>query len=91
MREILSIIAVPLSGVITYVLGYLARKRKENAKSEALELENYQKVVDFYKNTFIDLRKEISDLRKDLVKSHEDNMKLKNEVERLNKKLDFLK
>lgn len=91
MREILSIIAIPLSGIITYVLGLLAGKRKERASQAALELNNYQQVVDFYKNTFEDLNKEIKQLHTEIAQLREENKSLRAEVHALNEKLQFLK
>ncbi len=91
MKDILYSIAVPLSGIITYMLGYLARRRKEVAKLKALELENYQKVVDFYKDTFEDLNRQIKTLHSDINKSADENKALRMEIKVLNERLSFLK
>lgn len=97
MREIFSLLAVPISGTITYILGYLSHKRTLNAKLKAIELENYQKVVDFYKGTFDDLKQEIQQLHKELLQAKEERDKLtkelshaREEVSKLNERLSFL-
>lgn len=88
MADIFSAIAVPLSGVITYVLGHIAGAKKEAARVDFLKLNNYQKVVDFYKNTFDDLQNEINLLHKEILKLSEENKMLKEEINKLN---EFLK
>ena len=82
--DILGAIAVPVSGIITYILGHMAGIRKEHAKTDSIELHNYQKVVDFYKSTFEDLREEIEILHKEILKLTEENITLKHEINKLN-------
>jgi len=68
----------------------MSGKRKERAKVEAMELGNYEKVVNFYKSTFEDLTMQIQQLHNDITKLREENIQLKKEIGTLNERLFFL-
>lgn len=87
MREILSIIAVPLSGIITYVLGHMAGRKKTKAEIDKMELDTYKGIVQFYKDTYDDLEKEITKLRVEIQEVRTENLELKNYIHEMNRQL----
>lgn len=94
MRDILSLLAVPLVGLITYILGKIDGRKMVRLQNDKLELDNLNSIVEFYKNTFEDLKKElkhVSDkcgaLSKEINILRQENVSLKKEIHDLNEKL----
>ena len=87
MKEFLEIAIVPISGLITYVLGHIAGRKKERAQTDTVELANLKEVVGFYKATFDDLKSQINTLTERLKEIEVENIKLKNNLHELNRQL----
>lgn len=94
MKEILSLLAVPVSGLITYILGHIVGRAKTAAEVKKIELDNLSEVVLFYKKTFSDLREELQtvsekckELSEEIEKLREENLSLKKNISTLNNQL----
>lgn len=62
MIEILKLLAIPASGLITYIMGHWIGRRKTKTEIDKLEIDALGAVVLFYKNTFLDLKAELEAL-----------------------------
>jgi peptidoglycan hydrolase CwlO-like protein len=94
LRDILSILAVPVSALITYILGHMAGRKKTEAEVDKIELDNMQEIVAFYKRTFDDLKLELGNvsekcknLSAEIEKLRFENVTLKRDIHNLNEQL----
>lgn len=60
--ELMKYLALPISGLVTYIIGHYIGRKKTTAEIDKLELDNLSAVVLFYKNTFLDLKAELENL-----------------------------
>ena len=62
MIEVLKLLAIPVSGLVTYFTGHWIGRKKTKAEVDKMEIDNLGAVVDFYKRTFNDLKSELEKL-----------------------------
>lgn len=62
-ESIISVIAISVTNVITYFLGRVQGRKKTEAEVDIVQLDNLSKVVDFYKETFEDVQREVHKLK----------------------------
>lgn len=89
------LVALLSGGVITYVLGWLAGKKKNNADLEGKRLENLESAIEIYERVHDELKDQLealSDkctrLSTQIDELQSENKSLKEEIHTLNKKLN---
>ena len=98
MPPILSTLAVPIFGFLAFLIGKINGRKKTEAELEKIRIENLESVVNFYKQTFTELKDQLvvvsnrcKELSSEIEILREENISLKNEIhllhERLNKHL----
>lgn len=82
-------------GVITYALGWISGKKKNEAEVEGKRLENLETAIEIYEKVHSELKVQLenlsqkcSQLSKQITQLQSENESLKKEIHSLNKKLN---
>lgn len=93
MKDIL--IALVSGGVITYVLGWMAGRKKNKADLEGVRLKNLESAIEIYEKVHEELKEQLENLSNKCSKLslqidqlQNENKSLKQEIHSLNKKLN---
>ncbi len=84
MKDLL-LIMIP--AMVTSVLTWFLSRRKYRAESQANELDNVQKALAIYRDTILDLKKELEELREKITVVVNENEALGRQMEELRKEL----
>lgn len=94
MKELLSVISVPVFALLSYLLGHVFGRKKTIAELEKVKLDNAQQIVAFYKETFNDLEKQLKNvvekcraLSEEIELLRKENGVLKSNIRQLNQQL----
>ena len=95
MPPILSTLAVPFFGFLAFLIGKIQGRKKNYAELKKVEIDNLESVVDFYKQTFDELKGQLKvvslrcqELSEEITTLRKENISLKNEIHLLNQRLN---
>lgn len=84
MKELLLII---IPSIVSSVLTWFFYRKKYVAETQTNELDNVQKALAIYRDTILDLKTDLEDLRKKITEVVEENEALGKQMEELRKEL----
>lgn len=81
-------IEIIVGGAITTTLAYLFGKKKTKAEIQKTELDSVEKAISIWRSLAIDFKKEVDELKGQVLELRDENKALRKEVERLSDIID---
>lgn len=77
VNELLAVIPTIITSIVTSIVTWLFARKRNNAETDTVELDNVQKAVAIWRESATDLKEECTKLREEIAKLREENYNLK--------------